>query len=936
MGHDFEHLSRALMDVIHKVKNENDLLKLSCALLKAKAAVLVEYPLTQAQNCKIFSVYPSSVSGWGTDLHRQLWDWIKEAHVLESPEGVILETPLVLENKTFPGGLIAFGTPDLDKKGWKLALVVLQAVKIPKFLSYHSWACYNLLKQYEFVLTQSKRKNENRHKQIYLSFAGNFVFPDESWKDLNDRVNASAQKVSIHGIWICFQLFKFINKKEMDGQLSGIKTAYDLYKTVIGKPSNAIEKAINILLSPDKKRLFEMDPARAAAFGTELFKDSVDRDNPEKTWFACLFLSFAWWYLMQQAFLQDGDCRAEKQASENQEASSDDIQIIRKALYVEKDADLTAVSLDIPILMRLTRQTLRSFLESDLFSCPETGLANWGREALRLYLALEITNGNSCLSQLYLDGERILEHRFAPERLRRHFIVNLARFMISAMGICLNKLNLTLEPDLRLISPSEELDSLLYMVDRYVHVEIGVEKKLNIREKLGRQIAAEVHLHLSAPHYRDHLLHVIDVFLLGHLILNTRISWIGKARVPMIDHLCKIGSSRKDDDTALSLREEWLRNWAVASLLHDIGYQIGHKERVSKDEEVWQKYFALDTTDGPGNLHLGPKSIPANGLFQKSHKEMDFLKNLYQEITGVSTVCKAMLPSLDDSLTDHGVLSALRVSQVLVHADNHHATKENKLSSSLIEKYQHAIHAISFHNLHSVKITLEKNPLACLLRLCDELQEWDRRRVNIEKVIKGLYLDIQEGLHQSIGGHDLLNTFCANIKIAPQDNNGDAFVLFATPESGSPRLHFQLRYKDAVSAGFDPTMTLLDKSYCFQNLDLSVDHQKQNEIRIMVEMQFPIPNAYNGISEYDIYGMFTEEARDLPLLEKEQDIGTSQAGLVKLETKDDANGVPHECFGIVLQQKSEIRLGWIPAHPGFYRERFAAFKNKMLPHMNRP
>mgnify|MGYP003565362673 CR=1 FL=1 len=257
----------------------------------------------------------------------------------------------------------------------------------------------------------------------------------------------------------------------------------------------------------------------------------------------------------------------------------------------------------------------------------------------------------------------------------------------------------------------------------------------------------------------------------------------------------------------------------------------------------------------------------------------------------------------------------------------------------MIKKYHHAVHAIAFHNLHNQKVSMEENPLAYLLRLCDELQEWDRRRVNVEKVIKGLYLDIQQGHHQNLAGHDLLKAFYANISINHNEDQFEDEVLFELKRKGKrlkePCFNFQLRYKDAVSAQFDPIITLLSKSYCFQNLDLAVNYQKQNKIRIMVELQFPILKEYKGMLEYDIYGMLTEEVRDLVLLQRIEDIWESDAGLVKLDDKE-CGGNRHECFGIVLQQKSEIRLGWIPTNPGLYRERLDKFKKEMLPHLQVP
>ena len=954
----YEYFTRVLPEIMLKVKDKKTLLSLTCSLLQAKAAILINFQEDgDIDKGRIDEVYFQRNISKSELIPEILWDWIRDAWEQKSKGELLIEKELSIDDKCiFTGGLIVFGNPGIISRKRQLAMVVLQqgehgeedsGNRKPDFLSYHTWASMNLLRQYETMMLQQNNSIEIQQKENYWQYASEKVVPLETWKNINDRVkNAKRDDIPIyHGIWMFYSIFRYVSKKELDDPekiLEELQKAADNY-SLRQKTQKELQSETTVFagivewiflsvrgerkhkeliawLNSDEKLLLNIGKKD----GNQLLKDQ----------FLCHLLCWLWMGIGRKAAgygvtSERRCCLGEEKKGEK--ALRFDFQ--RYLSLREEKIDILDLSNEVKLLMELSKKFFLNFLASERFQCGETRMSDWGREALRLYLATEISGSSPRMEQLYLDGEKTLEHRHAPERLRRHFILNLSRFMLSTVMICLDRLELSLAPGFRMISRPEELDSLLYIVDRYVHIELGVDKRLNVQELLGKQIAAEVHLHLASPYYRDHLLHVIDVFLLGHLILNTRIYWLGKEECPVVRHLSRIKSRIEIEDQCPVTQTVWFRNWAVASLLHDIGYQIGCGSHTSNDPMIWQKYFSLAAQDGPESLHLkkqaGLKDLNLDYCNQ-------FISNLHQLINGMDGTAGTLLP-IEMDLKDHGMLSALKVAQILLHSDNHNTHEGSLLSKELINEYTLAVHAISRHNFHSIKVSLKKNPIAILLRFCDELQEWDRRRVNVEKIIKGLYLDIQENAEENLPGHDLLQKFCANICF--KRDTGDRVVLQLNEEERNrkkPTFSFRLQYKDAITAQFDPIMTLLGKSYCFQNLDLSLDSQKQNEIRMMVEMQFPVPAAYNGVFEYDIYGLFTEDARDLPLLEYAGDISGSDAGLIKLtDLVKSSDGEKEqkkysECFGIVLQQKSEIRLGWLPVDPGHYRNRFTEFKNQYL------
>ena len=561
----------------------------------------------------------------------------------------------------------------------------------------------------------------------------------------------------------------------------------------------------------------------------------------------------------------------------------------------------------------------------------------WGRDELRLYFALELVKPDSRIRQLFFGGKNsqkgALENREAPDELKRNFLTNIARFMLGIVAICERNVNLNLGS--RSVSTAEEIDSLLYLVDRYVHVELEVDERIDIRGHLCRQIAAEVQQYLAKPHYRDHLLHAIDVFFLGLVLLHSKIQWLEGKQQPLLEHLSLLGLQKKSH-RALSHSREWERNWAVASLLHDIGYQIGDGEKVSHDPMVWDAFFALGCEPCMPQL-VFPQTFRGEDYKKARERQTSFIDGLIREIRNFSSIHESLFPREIRRATDHGILSALRVAQILFNLDSLQTAQRNKGQGCLIRDYQDAIQAIAYHNLHDRQVFLHKNPMACLLRICDELQEWDRRRVNMEKVVKGLYLDIQQGGVEDLGAHDTLDRFQANIKFKGKNRkvNTEKQVEYESKydlvvaQDEKPRFRFRLEYKDSVRAQFDPIMTLLGKSFNLQHLDLADRDQGQNDLNFLITMVFPNPEEYSGITEYDMYGLFTEVARELPLLENFPSIDKAKLGLFRINGEGSHS---KDVFGIRLTRDShpEYHLGWLSVNPGQYFDRFQEFKTRAL------
>jgi len=288
---------------------------------------------------------------------------------------------------------------------------------------------------------------------------------------------------------------------------------------------------------------------------------------------------------------------------------------------------------------------------------------------------------------------------------------------------------------------------------------------------------------------------------------------------------------------------------------------------------------------------------------------------------------KKCLPEIsDDRLTDHGILSAWRVAQLLMSVSVDHEQNTVEADHKKANYYAHAVHAIAHHNLQGKTVKFVTHPLACLLRLCDELQEWNRQRVNNEKVIKNLYLDIQNNRGDEIKGYEMFQRLRTNI-VAGRSKEGK--LEFRLSEKDKPQFKFMLDYKDALEANYIPAFTLIKKSYNLQHLDLFGTHYGSGDLSFMLELDFPKPAEYNTLSEYDIYAFYAEKDRRFPLFERSSNSEKAEPGLTWLDTSIDEK---NERFSIKISRAADHsdRRGWLTVCPDYIFNDYKDFRFDFL------
>jgi hypothetical protein len=276
--------------------------------------------------------------------------------------------------------------------------------------------------------------------------------------------------------------------------------------------------------------------------------------------------------------------------------------------------------------------------------------------------------------------------------------------------------------------PVHYTEALINTLAWYAHQGIGLEVDFPIGDSLRRIYESEAALYSLKPFYRDHLFHVIDVCMLGHYLIERNFR----------------GISKNDANTS----KITLRHWYVASIFHDIGYVtelLSNAIRLTKDLKSPDIFAFCESME--------------NAI---EESETKCLKKIVSD--GYFDGAEASLRKLE-----HGIASALYLKHILETVPNG------------IEKYDSSVKAVLSHNLfpgHCVHQNTD--PIAALLILCDELQEWGRPVIETSKFVRYIVAT------RNLGDYELVrNQPLKNLRIKEGKNRHLQFVLqYFPPDEG--------------------------------------------------------------------------------------------------------------------------------------------------------
>lgn len=231
----------------------------------------------------------------------------------------------------------------------------------------------------------------------------------------------------------------------------------------------------------------------------------------------------------------------------------------------------------------------------------------------------------------------------------------------------------------------------------------------------------DVLLYLTQKRYRDHYKHQFLVGSLGWFLLETLLPGGNTLReqIEQISHL-----SMDDIDQA----------WWTAALLHDHGYPLSYILKSVREINRLEEFAG-----GGGSFIKKLKNLyeSYNNIFSKGlldiigERELDLIRKSFRIC--VNCFLPGKLLNICDSiqqkdLFDHGIVGAVNIVSFL---NQNLSGNQSDVIRFIKENHwiKESLMAIAFHNssLPELKLTLEEHPIAWLLKLCDELQEWDRK-----------------------------------------------------------------------------------------------------------------------------------------------------------------------------------------------------------------
>lgn len=234
---------------------------------------------------------------------------------------------------------------------------------------------------------------------------------------------------------------------------------------------------------------------------------------------------------------------------------------------------------------------------------------------------------------------------------------------------------------------------------------------------------------------RDHYVHSVNVFLLGLSIYSQNENF---RRIISLDY-----ESNKENKLYETDIEEFLFQWGIASLCHDIGYPIEitykqMKKFVDRVSDVEGKnvspepYFGFKSFDVLNSL---PHKENVNAL---SLLSLNIHNKFGLDLDTVSEKLNTFLDTMQkNKFVDHGFYSAIILLKWYSYLVENNISEENakhpvvnSAGAILLHNYYSNVLMKEPFNLGALKP--QSHPLAFLLILCDELQEWNREAYGIE------------------------------------------------------------------------------------------------------------------------------------------------------------------------------------------------------------
>lgn len=224
--------------------------------------------------------------------------------------------------------------------------------------------------------------------------------------------------------------------------------------------------------------------------------------------------------------------------------------------------------------------------------------------------------------------------------------------------------------------------------------------------------------------YVSHVNHVIQEFLFGYNLL---------LKCPRYLKDFDYETGRQKPDTAFG---HLFFSWMAAALFHDVGYDIEkafeEEDFRNKKNRFWDFMTKRSITDDPITFsdRKPARNLLEKYVFKEIRKIPAAPRFSYTEFEGFF---RREIPNHDWVRYDHGVISALKYLTELQKI-------EKKRRGAYLDwaPNKQATLAMALHNFRYKNVNLQltstdtRTFLAYLLIVCDEVQEWERERVDAD------------------------------------------------------------------------------------------------------------------------------------------------------------------------------------------------------------
>ncbi len=294
----------------------------------------------------------------------------------------------------------------------------------------------------------------------------------------------------------------------------------------------------------------------------------------------------------------------------------------------------------------------------------------------------------------------------------------------------------------------------------------GVEE---LRNYFDKYIKFETTLYGSSRYYRDHVVHVFRVWILGVSRLLSNDSNLLK--IIEVDKKCSVNPLEK------------LSIWTLVALTHDLGYPLEKSLEVVERTKDMMKSFVVNPTISMDLSFNGVQNSMNDFVLRfMSSKMIEKKREGNDEYKYVARLQPKYYFKFQKSLerNKHGVLSALVIYKILRYfLESDYSTNEdyyfNAEDTRQFYIRREILRAISSHTCHDIYQLTAKN-FSFLLILCDDAQEWGRKGISELYINKSIEYDY-DGLNINFGGDNINVSFGEKYKNVDKEEDVKTIIL---------------------------------------------------------------------------------------------------------------------------------------------------------------